>query len=119
MIMKRPFIFAVVFGIAMSSLIGVAGRRLPYSEARDAITDVLALPGTLIAGVVYPEGVHTGSGAPNWGLVAVIANLAVYILFWYILLRVVRYFRQKKHRPDTVPAPRPTGSWRHKNSYTF
>lgn len=105
MILKRPFIFALLFGITMSSLIGVAGSRLPYSEARDAITDALTLPGGLIARVMYPAGVHTGSGAPNWGLVAGTANLAVYILFWYILLQVIGYFHRKKLRTDTVPKP--------------
>jgi hypothetical protein len=93
MILKRPLLFALVLGIATSFLIGVAAIRLPYSEARDAVTDALTLPGGLIARLVYPAGVHTGRGAPNWGLVAWGANVAVYILFWYVLQRLARYFR--------------------------
>ncbi len=103
MILKRPFLFSLAFGIATSSLIGVVGGRLPYSETRDVIIDVLTLPGGLIAGLAYPEGVHTGHGAPMFGFWAMAANLGVYILFWYALLRAIRYLRKKGQSPGTVP----------------
>lgn len=106
MILKRPILFSLAFGIIASSVIGMA-NYLPYSAARDAITDGLTLPGGLIADVVYPEGVHTGSGAPNWALMAGSLNLVIYILFAYILLRVTRYFRRRGQPPAPASEPNP------------
>ncbi len=70
--------------------------HLDYSPpATKAFIDAMSITGALIAGIAYPQGVHTGSGAPLWGVWVMLANLAVYIAFWYICLRLVRYFRRK------------------------
>jgi hypothetical protein len=92
--LRRPLALALGLGIATSVLVGAA-NYLPYSPTRDAVTDALSLPGGFIVSLVYPEGVHTGYGAPNWGLAAAASNLAVYVLLWYVCLRVVRHFRRK------------------------
>ncbi|HZR33488.1 MAG TPA: hypothetical protein VFA76_16710 [Terriglobales bacterium] len=103
--MKRRLLLALVLGIAMSGLIGLASH-LPYSETRDAITDVLTLPGGFIASLVYPEGVHTGHGAPNWGILTMVSNVIVYVLFWYACLRIIGRIRGR--RPDQTPVPKAT-----------
>lgn len=95
MIWKRPLVLSVGLGIATSVLVGAASNHLPYSPTRVAVTDALSFPGGLIAGLVYPEGVHTGHGAPNWGLLVMVSNVVVYVLFWYASLRLVRRFRSR------------------------
>jgi hypothetical protein len=96
--LKRPLPLAFGLGIATSALIGLATSYLPYSSARDAVTDALSLPGGLIAGLLYPEGLHSGQGAPNWALLAMLANLFVYSAFWYICLRLIARFRPAKRQ---------------------
>ncbi|UHQ20900.1 hypothetical protein LVB87_07125 [Lysobacter sp. KIS68-7] len=61
---------------------------LPFSAARDAVNDALAMPGAVIASVIWPEGIHTGNGAPGWAIAAVLANVVVYALAWYLILRI-------------------------------
>jgi hypothetical protein len=60
--------------------------RLPYSPFRDQVSDALAIPGGFVAAIFYPQGVHTGSGAAAWGLVAYAANVAFYSVAWFVVL---------------------------------
>jgi hypothetical protein len=99
--LKRPLVLALVLGIATSALIGFAGNYLPYSSARDAITDALSLPGGIIASLIYPEGAHTRLGSPNWAVLAMTSNFVVYALFWYICLIAPGYFWRQRH--ETAP----------------
>ena len=92
--LKRPLVFAIALTL-FTLTIRLVVDQLPYSKIRDAISDAIALPGGLIAGSVYPQGVHTDHGAPNWGLLAMLSNWVVYILFWYVCLRIIRHFRRK------------------------
>src|SRR5437773_12365525 len=66
-ILKNIFVTSGAFAIATLVLVGLAGDTLPYSRTRDRITDALASPGARIAGLIYPQGVHTGTGARFWG----------------------------------------------------
>lgn len=90
-LLKRPLFVAFGLGITTSILTGLVASHLPYSTTRDAVTDSLSFPGGFIASLVYPQGVHTGSGAQYWGLLAVISNLTVYVVFWYGCLRIIKY----------------------------
>jgi hypothetical protein len=92
---------ALVLGFATCELIGWARIHLPYSSTKVAITDALSLPGGIIAGIFYPEGVHTGHGAGvYWAILAVVSNNLVYALFWYGCLRVLRYLWVRWHRTE-------------------
>lgn len=64
-----------------------AASILPYSERRDAIIDVFALPGGLIAAMFYPQGGHGGMGSPGYAYAAVAANWLFYALIWYVVIR--------------------------------
>ncbi len=82
----RLFISFLLGGLTVAGA-GFGERWLPYSSARDAITDTLFLPGFLMAReVFYPAGVHTGRGAPNWGIVFLCGNLVFYSLLWFAIL---------------------------------
>ena len=95
--MKRVMIRVLLSAVLTVITIEGVGtlKHLPYSITRDRITDALSLPGALIASVFYPEGVHTGSGAPNWGVVAAESNLGFYLLLWFIILSLLHFPRSK------------------------
>lgn len=105
MILKRPLLISLVLGIGMSLLLGSVQTSFPNSETASLITDALALPGALVAGLVYPAGVHTGSGAPNWGFAVIASNLVIYILFWYGLLKVAGRIQDRRQRRSVQPKP--------------
>ena len=94
MFLKRPTLSAVLL-TSLTFLLALGTNQLPYSHVRDVITDLLMLPGGLIAGFVFTEGAHTGHGAPTFGVWAIAANFVFYTLFWYAVLRVATHHRQK------------------------
>jgi hypothetical protein len=73
--------------------VGLAAAYLPPSHIKDVLIDSCAMPGAIITALVYPEGPHTGSGAPSWGLVVLVLNFAVYCGLWLALLRGVQRWR--------------------------
>ena len=94
--LKHRLLLALTLGFATQFFVGLAATYLPYSQARNTTVDVLSILGALIAGLVYPQGVHTGGGAPYWGLLVRVSNLFVYVLFWYACIQIVAYFRVKQ-----------------------
>jgi len=88
-------LFSFVPGFLTCWLIGTIDY-LPYSPARDYISDVLRFPGGLIAWPFYPQGVHTDGGAPYWGLVAYLGNVVFYASLWFLLLSVLRKNRGRR-----------------------
>lgn len=88
--LKRPLLIALALGFVTFIVVGVAKTYLPYSEVKDLIIDALTVTGALIVGIVYPQGVHTGTGPSLWGFWIMVANLAVYIVFWYACLLLMK-----------------------------
>jgi hypothetical protein len=76
----------LILGALTVGLISFCATKLPYSPIRDQITDAASVPATLIAQIVYPEGVHTGKGAPRWGLVFLCAGVLFYTVVWFGIL---------------------------------
>jgi hypothetical protein len=96
--MKSRLLFALLvlgLGVATFLVIGLVDTYLPYSSAKIRAIDAVSLPGALIAGLVYPEGVHTGHGAPGFALLAMAANLTVYVAFWFACCWLVRVLRRR------------------------
>ena len=100
--MKRSKVYALslVLGVATLFVIALL-RMLPYSAARVAVTDALSLPGGIVAGLLYSEGVHTSSGSAAWAWVAIAGNVAFYIVAWFILLSIVSRCAQARRRPKS------------------
>ncbi len=95
--MAKTILLSVVLGFVSCELIG-AIDYLPYSTTRDYIKDALSYPGALISWPFYPQGVHTGGGAPYWGLVAYLGNVVFYAALWFALVSVLRQKRLKRQR---------------------
>ena len=98
MIIKRPLLFSLSLGLLTWVLIGGLKSYLSRSQTVGPIFDALAFPGALVASLVYPEGVHTGHGAPEWALLVVISNLILYTLFWYVCLNILGRIRARRAR---------------------
>jgi len=97
--LKRPLLVSLLLGVATFIVIGTAKTYLPYSAVKDSIIDTLTVSGAVIVGIIYPQGIHTGSGSPSWALWVMVANCLVYILFWYICIRFIQYLRRRSMRP--------------------
>jgi hypothetical protein len=91
--LKRPLLFSLPMGLFTWVLIGVLKSYVPPSATTGAIFDALSFPGALASSLIYPEGAHTGHGAPGWAWFVLFSNLFFYILFWYICLHIVRRVR--------------------------
>lgn len=85
-------LISLVLGAATACSVS-ALKRLPYSRARDVVTDALSSPGGILATMLYPEGVHTGTGAPTWGIIAFAGNLLCYAVLWFLLLTLIAKLR--------------------------
>lgn len=80
-----------LLSLSLGVATGLAISWMPY-----ALSDALAMPGALLASVIWPEGIHTGYGAPGWAIGAVLANVMVYALAWYLILRVASKSKQQR-----------------------
>jgi hypothetical protein len=94
----RLLLLALGLGVATFILIGFADTHVAYSMAKVRLIDAVSLPGALVAGLVYTEGVHTGYGAPLFPVFAMAANLLFYAAFWYVVFWLVAKARQKRPR---------------------
>jgi len=106
MMLKRPLLFSLPMGLLTLVLIGALKSYLFPSQTTASIFDALAFPGALVASLVYPEGVHTGHGAPGWARLVVTSNLILYILFWYLCLKVIGRIRGNRHGAGDIPVRR-------------
>jgi hypothetical protein len=84
-VLGRLFV-GLVLGALTVGLISFCATKLPYSPIRDRITDAASVPALLLAQIVYPEGVHTGKGAPRWGIVFLCSGVLFYTVVWFGIL---------------------------------
>jgi hypothetical protein len=96
--LKRAARYTLSSLVLSALTVSAAGllNRLPYSHTRDTISDALALPGGLIAGILYPQGPHTTSGNIGWAYVAFAGNVLFYALAWFFLIRLVMRIRNSR-----------------------
>lgn len=96
-------LFSLLLGGVSVACVAIAEKWLPYSSVRDDITDAASFPGFLIARIFYPEGVHTGGGAPDWGIVFLCSNVLFYALFWFAILTMVSVSRARRMASHSAP----------------
>jgi hypothetical protein len=73
-LLGRAFL-SLLLGIAVVGVISLCETKLPYSPLRDEITDAASMPAFFLTRLLYPEGVHTGGGRPNWGFIFLLAGI--------------------------------------------
>ena len=108
MMLRRPLLFSLPMGLLTWVVIGALKSYLYPSQTMDSIFDALALPGAVLASLVYPEGVHTGHGSPGWAVLVVISNLITYMFSWYLCLKIIGRIRTSRqgHDGGNVPVRR-------------
>ena len=87
-LMKLPIIAAVVMGPLTGEFISLVGNKLPPSKTIVIVRDLLSLPGGLVAGLFYPQGIDTGSGSIGFAYIAVAVNWLFYAVCWYTIIRL-------------------------------
>ena len=92
-------LLSAVLALAMMALTDLI-RHLPFSAARDRLSDALSWPALLITGLFYPEGIHTGHGSVGAIYVSIASFIGFYWVAWFLLLdiggRVARRRATKK-----------------------
>lgn len=78
---KRTLVALLSVTLGYGTLLVISITR-PYVDA----VEFLAFPGTFLASIFYPQGLHTGSGAPMWAFWVVAFNTAVYSCLWCVIL---------------------------------
>lgn len=73
---------------------------LPYQPRVVEIQDMLNLPGTIVFGILWPEGVHSEGGG-NWVIVAVLVNIFTYSFFWFAAASCIKLIlHSRKERKE-------------------
>lgn len=85
---KRNLLLASVLAVITFLLVGWADKHLPYSETKNNVLDVMTIPGGFLAGIFYPQGVHTGYGTSQFVYFVLVGNFLFYLVVWYLLLWV-------------------------------
>src|SRR5215470_8307456 len=62
--------------------------KLPYSPARDSVSDFLQLPAYLVAGLIAPEGIH-GRHPMLWAWSATISLYGTYAIIWFAIVSLL------------------------------
>ena len=95
---KRSLLIACVLAVITFLLVGWADKHLPYSETKNHVLDALTIPGGFLAGIFYPQGVHTGSGTSQFVYFVLVGNFLFYLGVWYLLIWISsRALRSRGH----------------------
>jgi hypothetical protein len=85
-------LLAGVLGCVATAVIVVVLDRLPSAS-------FLLTPGDLLAAVIYPQGIHTGSGAPSWFYLLLFFNALFYSALWFGFFEVLAEIRKNGTSP--------------------
>ncbi len=94
--MQKRVLLSVGLGLLTSITVGILEAYLPFSQTKMRIIDAASLPGAVVAGMLYPEGIHTGRGAPGFAYIAIVANFLVYGALWHTTLSVIQVLRRSQ-----------------------
>lgn len=106
--LKSKILWAFVLGVITSALLLEAKIHLGYSPWENRILGALAAPGTHLAISLNTPGTLMSGWQKFWTGLAFSCNLLIYILFWYLCICMIGYFRSRKHpyeRENTLVPP--------------
>lgn len=82
-------VLSAILGFFVTESIYILDKLQPYSTIRDSVTDVLTLPGSVVARLLYLVGSHTGSGTPDWWWAFFFGNTFFYAVLCFVVLDVL------------------------------
>lgn len=90
-------LLSALLGLVTIGAISAVVQFSPFS-AFILLTDLLSLPGYIISRTIYPAGVHTGRGEPDWAWAFLVTNLLFYVAFWFLILQIIATRRKRLDR---------------------
>lgn len=87
--------------LLLVTLCGITVGVLPYladaahSRLYPGLVEYLWVPGLLLASFAYPQGVHTGTGTPEFVPVAVLMNVLFYCGVTWLTMRVYSHLMSR------------------------
>jgi hypothetical protein len=94
---KSKILWALVLGVVTSVLLREAKINLAYSPLWSRIPHVLTAPGTRLVAAINMPGTLMEGSTRFWAVLAFSCNLLIYMIFWYVLLRMIGYFRGRQN----------------------
>ena len=85
-IIKISLIVALIMGPITVEIIAWVEDKLPSSETKEIIIDMMSFPGLFVTGLFYPEGTESMSVVPVY--LILIFNWVFYMVFWYLVIRL-------------------------------
>ena len=89
--MKRQYWPVLPIGFVVGLLPYIADRM--HSGFYPGALEYVWVPGLLLAAVIFPEGVHTGSGTSMYVPLAIVLNVVFYC---FVTWASIRYFERRK-----------------------
>lgn len=102
-------VLSAILGFFVTESIYILDKLQPYSTIRDSITDVLTLPGSAVARLLYLVGSHTGSGTPDWWWAFFFGNTFFYAVLCFIVLDVLNLPRSFPSYDDVASGAKGKG----------
>jgi|GEM_PF-6219214 len=100
MTINKPLIGRVVFSGLIASAISVMPILLEriggYHPLMYQIFDALWVPGSILAMVVYPGGIHSGANVDNYVLTSCVLNFIIYFVVINILVLLISNMLAKR-----------------------
>lgn len=84
----KTILISIVLGIATYVCISLT----PSTASTIDVQEALVMPGTVLASLIWPEGVESDSPYA-WLVVGVLTNVLVFTFFWYVVVQVFKKVR--------------------------
>jgi len=81
----RLIVSLILGGMTYGTLV-LGEAKLRYSSVFHGVTEIGLSPALLIAAIFYPEGGHTGGGAPYFGYVLIGCGIIFYATVWFVIV---------------------------------
>lgn len=85
---------SILLGVITVVLIRLIGSLLPYGSSRIYVNDLITVPASFIAPVLYPDGLP--QGAMSWA--GTVFDVLVYAFIWFIIIG----WRRRKSRSAII-----------------
>ncbi len=92
--LRRWLISALLAGLTMLAINLL--RMLPYSPLRVRLTDAMTIPGGALAELYVMVFGETKNWLVTWAWLAIVGNVLLYIVLWYVLIGVYEWFRGRR-----------------------
>jgi len=98
--MRRRILASVILGLGITWTFFRVEAWL--SIIPSWVSDIFAFPGMMIARFLYPAGIHTGSGTPNWWWALFLGSVLFYVILCFCILSFFHFPRVKSDEKNPL-----------------